>query len=152
MMLSTGPRLLWSNFGTYWLSINEVWKFKLSSLGAKGSFIHRICSFHGHIHMSTLLLLGNSERDSATSQERCINKCHQITQLSQHTVFSIAHFTVAELYYFRTAACLNELRPSNVCKYLKPKLNTPQLVIVNCSDYNWFAGVYPHIFLTSRTV
>lgn len=106
MMLSTGPRLLWSNLETYWFSINEVWKFKLSSLWASGNFIHRICYLHGHIHMCTLLLLGNSELDSATRQERCINKCHQIIQLSQHTVFSIAHLTAAESY-FRTPACLN---------------------------------------------
>lgn len=106
MRLSTGPRLLRSNFETYWFSINEVWKFKLSSLWANGNFIHCICYLHGHIHMCTLLLLGNSKLDFATSQERCINKCHQITQLSQHTVFSIAHLTAAELY-FKTQACLH---------------------------------------------
>lgn len=68
MMLSTGPRLLWNNLETHWFSIKEVWKFKLSSLWANGNFIHCICYLHGHIHMCTLLLLGNSELDSATRQ------------------------------------------------------------------------------------
>lgn len=52
---------------------------KLSSLWVKRHFFHCICYLHGHIHMCTLLLLGNLELDSATNQERCINKCHQIT-------------------------------------------------------------------------
>lgn len=106
MMLSTGPRLLWISFETYWFSINEVWKFKLSSWWVNGNFIHCICYLHGHIHMCTLLLLRNSEPDSAIRQEKCINKCHRIIQLSQHMVFSIAHVTAAELY-FKSPACLN---------------------------------------------
>lgn len=78
---STQPRLHWSNLETYWFSTNQVWKFKLAVQWVNGNFIHCICYLHGHIHMCALLLLGNSELDSASNQERCINKCHHITSV-----------------------------------------------------------------------
>lgn len=76
IVLSTGPRLLWSTFETYCFSSIRIWKSKLSSLWVNRNFIHCICYLHGHIHMCTSPLLGDSEQDSDTSQERCINICH----------------------------------------------------------------------------
>lgn len=62
---SKWQRFCWSSFDTYWLSISEVWKFKLwSQWVMRALFV----AFAIYMNRCTLLLLGNSVLDPSTSQ------------------------------------------------------------------------------------